>query len=222
MFPEGFAGFIVGVEEYVALENSRALKLRETGFNEFLPDAAISMRLRDGEMMQITAPSIVAAENSADDFMAVAHDETHSAVSREELRDALARIAFVQADALRFLPQADDLIEIIQGHGFNSMAHALGFAMVNRKPERAGKINHETRIRTSASEDLAVHLSSRTESLPNAVYFRETSCITVCFPVKSRHADFKTHSFGLRSRDDTPAEFHPSSGRRFRNPAQSP
>jgi hypothetical protein len=79
------------------------------------------VRTCDGEMMQIPAPAIMAAQDSADNAsIGCLGDGAESRVSSEKCRDSIQSIGLTETDALALFPQREDLCVIGHTHRSNS------------------------------------------------------------------------------------------------------
>lgn len=62
------------------------------------------MTLRDREMVEVSAPAVVSAQDSANDTFAVASDETHFWIAFQIERDVRPGVGFVETDAFGSAP----------------------------------------------------------------------------------------------------------------------
>jgi hypothetical protein len=70
------AGHVTGEEENTAFLNANLVEFRHACADELTANAALPMAFRHREMMQITAPAIVAAQHGTDDPAILFRDET--------------------------------------------------------------------------------------------------------------------------------------------------
>ncbi len=104
--PEGSAGGVAGEEEEVALVNLQRDESVEAGGNESAADAVFALGSLDGEVVQVAAASVVAAEDGADDPASrITGDGAQAGVAFEKRSDGFAGVGVTQAHALRLLPQ---------------------------------------------------------------------------------------------------------------------
>src|SRR5262245_11306359 len=114
--PERGAVVVVGEEEDVALGNAQARELPEAPPEERPRDAAPPVARRDGEVMQVAAPPIVAAEDGTDQHVARSRDHAQGRVPLEERCDAVRGVRLAQADSRARLPESEYLGVVRGGH----------------------------------------------------------------------------------------------------------
>ena len=121
--PKRLAGAVVGIEEDVALGDVVFGEGREAMVEEGAGDALAAVGAGDGEVVEVTAAAVVAAEDGADELVVVDGDGAESGVAGEEGGDGGVGVGLVEADAFGGLPEGvgggvvGDL-EFTNGHGW--------------------------------------------------------------------------------------------------------
>jgi hypothetical protein len=98
--PELFAGFVVGEEEDVALEDALGGECAEAGVDQLAAEAAVAEFGNDGEVMEVAAAAVVAAENGGDDSLLRANNETQARIARQVCGKLFGSVGFIEANAL--------------------------------------------------------------------------------------------------------------------------
>lgn len=111
--PEGPAGGIIRVKKQTALRDALATQSVKACLDQAATDAAPPMGNRDGEMMQIAAPSVVPTEHSPNELtLCVGRDEAEFRVSLQKGTDGLTGIGLIETDTLGGFPQRQRRIVI--------------------------------------------------------------------------------------------------------------
>jgi hypothetical protein len=108
--PECGTGFVVGEEEDVASADALGGECAEARFDELSAEAAVAEFGGNGEVMEIAAAAIVAAEDGGDDSLFVAGDETQAGVAGDIVGELLRCVGLVEADAFGGRPESEDVL----------------------------------------------------------------------------------------------------------------
>jgi hypothetical protein len=76
--PEFHAGRVVGEDENVAFLDAGLAQFRQTGIDQLPADASPTILFGHCQMMQITAPAVMAAEHGANDAAILLRDKTEA------------------------------------------------------------------------------------------------------------------------------------------------
>jgi hypothetical protein len=124
--PELAAVVVVVEEEDVALGDAGGAELGEAAFDERGAEAVAAVFGSDGEVVEVTAATVVAAEDGGDDVtFGIAGEEAHAGVAGEEAFEGLAFVGFVEAEAVLLAPEGDDGVVVGGGEGGNGGGHGV-------------------------------------------------------------------------------------------------
>lgn len=110
--PKFLAGRIAGEEEDGAFLDAKLAEFCQARLDELPAKAALPVPFGNGEMMQVAAPAIVAAQRGADDATIFLRHKTHARVASQIRGDGRARVGLVQPHAFAAPPQGDDGVVI--------------------------------------------------------------------------------------------------------------
>jgi len=112
--PKLHACRIIREDEDVAFGNAGLAEFRQTGIYQSPADASLTMPLGHREMMQVTAPAVVAAQHGANYPAILLRNETEAWIVPQKRGDGPARVGFIQSHPFRAPPQGDDRVVIFK------------------------------------------------------------------------------------------------------------
>jgi len=115
--PEFRAGLVGVQEEQVALVDARGLERRQGGLRQPPSDALMPVVRMHRQVVDEAAPSVMPAEDGADQLVSVKGDEAGAGVAVHVFADAVAGVSVRQADARAGLPQGEGLVVVVGGKG---------------------------------------------------------------------------------------------------------
>jgi hypothetical protein len=104
----------MNVHEDVALPDAFFVQGGEASCGQRFAKTFASERRRNGQMMQISAPSIVAAKHRANDLGINGRNKAHAGIALEKRRHSLLGVGIAQPDSLSQSPQGKGVV--IVGH----------------------------------------------------------------------------------------------------------
>ena len=107
--PESPRPDIVGVHEEVASDDAFPLQASQDLFAEGATETTPSVRGRNGEVMEITAATVVTSKHGPNDPALVESQEAQAWIAVEVAREPLSRVHRAKCETLGPLPQGHDL-----------------------------------------------------------------------------------------------------------------
>ncbi len=99
----------------MALLNAGTLEGLEAVLNEPVADGASAEAGMDGQVVDIAAATVMAAEDHAGEGAIDFGDETQSGITPEVLADLAGGICGAEADAVGLLPEGESLLVVVHG-----------------------------------------------------------------------------------------------------------
>jgi hypothetical protein len=106
---------IVAKNEQVALGNADAHESIHTAPHQGFADALSTVRVSDSQVVDVTAPPVMAAQRRPDDLVILQGHITQPGVALQKTLDTLFRVGIAEIDAFAGLPQGVDRFVVFDG-----------------------------------------------------------------------------------------------------------
>ena len=121
--PEGFSFLILLEYKEMAFLDPRISEGFHTSLGKLSSCALLLVRLCNGQMVEVAASPVMAAQSRADNDTIVLCNKTHAGIAIQVGFDLFALISAAQPDIFGFLPEIDHFVIVVNGHRFNQDVH---------------------------------------------------------------------------------------------------
>jgi hypothetical protein len=110
-------------QEKMAFLNTRTSEGFCTSLSKISSYAFHLMGLCNGQMVKVSTSPVMPAQSRADNHAVLLRHKAHARIASQIGFDLFSFISAAQADILKFFPESDDFVKVVDGHWVNHDCH---------------------------------------------------------------------------------------------------